>query len=107
MADDVRLIDANALVKTIESNHCKGCDNYNGAMCRACEWMDAMDYIEDAPAVDAIPRGKWNELKETIIEMRDNGRTALKTDVCKFLTNLIEILEKEGKNDVGTNILQR
>ena len=52
---DVRLIDANALVKTIESVHCKDCDSYNGAMCRACEWMDAMDYIEDAPTIDAQP----------------------------------------------------
>lgn len=59
--DDVRLIDANALVKEIESVHCKGCNNYNGAMCRACEWMDAMDYIEDAPTIDAQPvkHGKW------------------------------------------------
>lgn len=58
---DVRLIDGNALVKEIESVHCKDCDSYNGAMCRACEWMDAMDYIEDAPKVDAQPvkHGKW------------------------------------------------
>lgn len=63
MADDVRLIDGNALVKTIESNHCKDCNNYNGAMCRACGWMDAMDYIEDAPAIEAEPvkHGKWSE----------------------------------------------
>ena len=96
---DVRLIDGNALVKTIESNYCKDCKNYNGVMCRACTWMDAMDYIEDAPEVDAIPREKWNELKETIIEMRDGGGTATQKDACKFLTNLMEILEKEGKND--------
>lgn len=43
---------------------------------------------------DAIPREKWNELKETIIEMRDSGGTATQNDVCKFLTNLMEILEK-------------
>lgn len=57
----MRLVDADALVKTIESVHCKDCDNYNGAMCRACEWMDAMDYIEDAPTIDAQPvkHGKW------------------------------------------------
>lgn len=61
--------------------------------------MDDMDFIEDAPTVDAIPREKWNELKETIIEMRDSGGTATQNDVCKFLTNLMEILEKEGKND--------
>lgn len=52
---DVRLIDANALIKQIEGTHCKDCNSYNGAMCRACEWMDAMDYIEDAPTVDAQP----------------------------------------------------
>ena len=58
---DVRLIDGNALVKTIESVHCKDCNNYNGVMCRACEWMDAMDYIEDAPTVDAqlVKHGEW------------------------------------------------
>lgn len=58
---DVRLIDANALIKQIEEIHCKDCDNYNGAMCRACEWMDAMDYIEDAPTIDAQPvkHGHW------------------------------------------------
>lgn len=61
MMPDIRLIDANALVKQIEGTHCKDCDNYNGVMCRACEWMDAMDYIEDAPTVDAQPvkRGEW------------------------------------------------
>lgn len=59
--DDVRLIDGNALVKQIEGTHCKDCNNYNGVMCRACEWMDAMDYIEDAPTIDAQPvkRGHW------------------------------------------------
>lgn len=60
---DVRLIDANTLIKRIEGTHCKDCDSYNGAMCRACEWMDAMDYIEDAPTVNAQPvkHGKWYE----------------------------------------------
>lgn len=58
---DVRLIDGNALVKQIEEVHCKGCNNYNGVMCRACTWMDAMDYIEDAPTVDTQPvkHGHW------------------------------------------------
>lgn len=61
----MRLVDADALVKTIESIYCKDCNNYNGVWCRACEWMDAMDYIEDAPTVDAQPvkqkHGKWLE----------------------------------------------
>lgn len=58
---DVRLIDANALIKTIKGDHCKGCNKSGFIMCRVCTWMDAMDYIEDAPTVDAQPvkRGKW------------------------------------------------
>ena len=58
---DVRLIDANALVKTIKSIYCKDCNNYNGVICRACNWMDAMEYIDEAPTIDAQPvkRGKW------------------------------------------------
>lgn len=57
----MRPIDADALIKPIEETHCKGCNNYNGVMCRACKWMDAMDYIEDAPTIEAEPvkRGKW------------------------------------------------
>lgn len=70
---DVRLIDANALIKQIEETHCKDCNSYNGVMCRACTWMDAMDYIEDAPAVDAQPvkHGKWITTQKSI----DDGFT--------------------------------
>ena len=73
MIPDVRLIDANALIKQIEGTHCKDCDSYNGAMCRACQWMDAMDYIEDAPTVDAQPvkHGHWSEC------WRDPGRNVI------------------------------
>lgn len=96
---DVRLIDANALMKRICGHEC-------GMHPEDCDGMESETvpcnfhaYVSDAPTIDAIPREKWNELKETIIEMRDNGCTASTMDVCKFLTNLMEILEKEGKND--------
>ena len=48
----MRLIDADALTKRIEEVYCKDCNNYNGVMCSACEHMDDMDFIEDAPTVD-------------------------------------------------------
>lgn len=38
---------------------------------------------------------QWQELKETITEMRDNGGTGTQQEVCKFLTNYMEILEKQ------------
>lgn len=85
---DVRLIDANALMKEIESIHCHGCDSYNGVMCRACTWMDAMDYIDDAPTVDTQPvkHGKWETkggVHCTRCGWRPTGRICdLFTDYC-------------------------
>ena len=38
---------------------------------------------------------QWKELKETIIELRDNDGTASQQEVCKFLVNLMDILEKQ------------
>ena len=38
---------------------------------------------------------QWKELKKTIIEMRDNDGTGTQQDVCKFLVNLMDILEKQ------------
>lgn len=38
---------------------------------------------------------QWQELKDTIIELRDNDGTATQQEVCKFLVNLMEILEKQ------------
>ena len=43
---------------------CENCDNYNGAMCRACDNADEMDIICDIPAADVQPvkRGHWIEI---------------------------------------------
>lgn len=38
---------------------------------------------------------QWNELKETIAEMRDNDGTASQQDTCKFLVNYMDTLEKQ------------
>lgn len=36
---------------------------------------------------------QWNELKETIIELRDNNGTATQQECCQFLANLMNVLE--------------
>jgi len=41
---------------------------------------------------------QWQELKETIIELRDNNGTCTQQEVCKFLANLMNVLEKQKKN---------
>ena len=38
---------------------------------------------------------QWQELKETITEMRDNGGKGTQQEVCKFLANLMGALEKQ------------
>ena len=38
---------------------------------------------------------QWQELKETITEMRDNDGTCTQQEVCKFLVNLMDVLEKQ------------
>jgi hypothetical protein len=38
---------------------------------------------------------QWQELKETITEMRDNDGTSTQQEVCKFLANYMEVLEKQ------------
>ena len=38
---------------------------------------------------------QWQELKETVIEMRDNDGIGTQQEVCKFLANLMNVLEKQ------------
>ena len=42
---------------------------------------------------------QWKELKETITEMRDNDGTGTQQEVCKFLVNLMNILEKQMREE--------
>lgn len=44
---------------------------------------------------------QWQELKETITEMRDNDGTGTQQEVCKFLANLMDILEKQMQEPSG------
>lgn len=53
--------------------------------------------VESLPPVrpqEPIP-DQWQELKETITEMRDNDGTATQQEACKFLVNYMEVLEKQ------------
>ena len=38
---------------------------------------------------------QWQELKETITELRDNDGTGTQQEVCKFLVNYMDVLEKQ------------
>lgn len=43
---------------------------------------------------------QWQELKETITEMRDNDGTSTQQEVCRFLVNYMETLEKQMQESI-------
>ena len=47
-------IDREKAIANIVAVYCCGCEHYNGEKCRACQIMDAMDVLEDEPAVPVI-----------------------------------------------------
>lgn len=65
---------------------------------------EALEMAADALEISSYSK-QWQELKETITEMRDNDGTGTQQEVCKFLANYMAVLEKEFKvfadNDGG------
>ena len=56
---------------------------------------DLQRIVKGLPPVGPQMVEQWKELKETIIEMRDNDGTGTQQEVCKFLANLMDVLEKQ------------
>ena len=46
---------------------------------------------------------QWQELKETITEMRDNDGTGTQQETCKFLADYMEVLEKQMSEPQESN----
>ena len=47
-------IDREKAIAKIKAAYCCGCNDYGGVKCRACQLMDAMDVLEDEPALPVI-----------------------------------------------------
>ena len=63
-----RYIDADKAIEEARLSYCKDCNSYNGVMCRACAFDDAMLYIEDAPEADVVP--KSDAVKGALIDLK-------------------------------------
>ena len=93
----MRLIDADKLIEVIKKQAgCESCDNYHGIRCKACQYEDAMDTVDDfADNHEATLIDKWTELREEIQELHENN--ADKPDVenvTKYLLNFISVLDE-------------
>jgi hypothetical protein len=61
-------IDREKAIANIKAAYCCGCENYNGVRCRACQIMDAMDALEDEPAVPVIDE---KSMKKYLTDWKD------------------------------------
>ena len=53
--------------------------------------------VDRMPTIEPRLHGKWERLKEHITEMRDADGKANQTETCKFILNLMEVIEREGE----------
>lgn len=66
-------IDREKAIANIKAVYCCGCEHYNGVRCRACQIMDAMDVLEDEPAVVQDAQ-RWRKTSETPPTKEDAGK---------------------------------
>ena len=70
--DEYNTIDREKAIANIKAAYCCGCENYNGVRCRACQIMDAMDVLEDEPAV--VPDvQRWRKTAEEPPTAKDSA----------------------------------
>lgn len=89
-------------IKALEQEPCSNAIDRDEAIRIAsgyCHPANVPKELAKLPPVKVEPKiemiEQWQELKETIIEMRDNDGTATQQEACKFLANLMDILEKQ------------
>ena len=70
----MRLVNADTLEEQIKKCYCESCEaekqDYNHVRCRACEAGDMLDWLEDAPTIDAVEVVRWKDCKYS----RTNGK---------------------------------
>ena len=53
-----------SIIQRIKEMRCVGCDNCRGILCRACEYADIIDIIEDTP--EEIDYDLWTSVDECL-----------------------------------------
>ena len=89
-----RYIDADAAVEEARLAYCKDCNSYNGVMCRACAFDDAMSFIEDYPAADVVPNAGVEMLKKIILTNVEATEFEVKEAKARLARDIIGIMDK-------------
>lgn len=93
----MRLIDADKLIEVIKKQAgCESCDNYHGIRCKACQWDDAADIVDDfADNHDAALIAKWTELRKEIQELHDNNAENQDLErITRYLLYFMRVLDE-------------
>lgn len=71
---------------------CDACNNYAGVRCRACPWDDAMDIVDELPAVDAAPvvHARWIEYPLCLGYVGAYSEEHIVCSNCKSVWNIID-----------------
>jgi len=94
-----RLIDADFTLKQYNEyckNNCKYTKREQEVMCRACPTGDAIEMLEDAPTVDAIPRSEIEAALEEMEALEETEFHMPNTDYEAYAVayHCVEILKK-------------
>ena len=95
----VRQINQDEVIKALDC--CvKQAKDIGDCIITRCPYYDArigcwVDMNEDAYKLLKHYRDGWNELRSTITEMRDNNGTGSQQHVCRFLVNLMSVIEEK------------
>lgn len=73
----MRYIDVDALIEKIQETVCTKCgDIYDGIKCKSCGIDDTLNFLEDAPTADVVPRDEVAKVFEEIEEIITKPFTA-------------------------------
>ena len=95
----MRLIDADKLIEEIKKQAgCESCDNYHGIRCKACQYADAADTVDDfADNHEAALIDKWTELRKEIQELHEiNAENQDVERITRYLLNFMSVLDENG-----------
>ena len=88
MAAEQRLIDVDAQIASIKKQYCAPCkehgQDYNEVRCRSCWVDDGIDFLEDAPTVDAVEVVRCKDCKDcdTFYPRKEIGKEPIQVWYC-------------------------
>ena len=98
----MRYIDADALIEKIQETICTKCgDIYDGIKCKSCEIDDTLNFLQDAPTADVVPRDEVAKIFEEIERNIFKLETPYQTLHCIPRGLIEELKEKYTKGGEG------